>query len=173
MPVARSVSPAPPSARSRLLILGVLVAGLGACATAPTSDAPPEPTAAARSGAAPPTVSVRQVVTFVDLDVFDDQMRRALSGKSTEVAIEFPAPMSPNAIAPRLGRWLNTLQEQGGQLQITGEGRTRSLSIIATLAQAIYAGWQELRMRSLVAGMDAEMALQGGTIQSLTLKRRP
>lgn len=147
-----------------------LLAALSACATAPVADSRPVAPASANTAAA---VSVRQVVTFVDLDVFDDQMKRALSGKSTEVAIEFPAPMSPNSISPRLGRWLNTLQEQGGQLQITGEGRTRSLSIIATLAQAIYAGWQEMRMRSLVAGMDAEMAIQGGSIQSLTLKRRP
>ncbi|WP_374662720.1 hypothetical protein [Inhella sp.] len=155
---------------SSVLMSLALLAGLSACATPPMADSRSSTPA---STDAPAAVSVRQVVTFVDLDVFDDQMKRALSGKSTEVAIEFPAPMSPNAISPRLGRWLNTLQEQGGQLQITGEGRTRSLSIIATLAQAIYAGWQEMRMRSLVAGMDAEMAIQGGSIQSLTLKRRP
>lgn len=173
MPMAPHASRCPASQRSRLLLLVALVTGVSGCATAPTPDARSEPTASARSAGAAPAVSVRQVVTFVDLDVFDDQMKRALSGKATEVAIEFPAPMSPNAISPRLGRWLNTLQEQGGQLQITGEGRTRSLSIIATLAQAIYAGWQEMRMRSLVAGMDAEMAIQAGSIQALTLKRRP
>ncbi|MFN7696115.1 MAG: hypothetical protein ACK5O3_18920 [Burkholderiales bacterium] len=113
-----------------------------------------------------------QVVTFIDLDSFDRDLERAFATGASEVQIRFSAPMSPNAIAPRLGRWLNTVQEAGGEVQVRNENRTRSLGLLAALAEAAFAAWRDARAKSLVKGMNVEIGVGASEIQSLVFRRK-
>jgi hypothetical protein len=115
----------------------------------------------------------KQVVTFIDLDSFDRDMERALSSGANEVQVRFSAPMSPNAISPRLGRWLNTVQETGGEVEVRNENRTRSLGLLAALAEAAYAAWRDSRTKALVKGMKVEIGVGANEIQTLVFKRKP
>lgn len=153
----------------RPLAVLLLIGLLSACATAPSK--PSEPAEAA----APPAVTQtapKQLITFVDLDSFDRAMERALSSGASEIEVNFSAPMSPNAIAPRLGKWLNTVQEHGGQINVQNENRTRSLSLLATLADAVYTAWRDLKYKSLVKNIDVDMSVGSNEIKTLTFKRK-
>ncbi len=159
---------------SRFLGFGLCLACFG-CAVAPTGpSAPSAPQSVLEPGQ--PTAAVplapTQVVTFIDLDSFDRDMERALSSGASEVQIRFSAPMSPNAIAPRLGRWLNTVQETGGEVQVRNEGRTRSLGLLAALAQVAYEAWRDARTKGLVKGMSVEIGVGANEIQTLVFKRK-
>jgi hypothetical protein len=139
---------------------------LAACATAPVDVAPAA--AAATPGAPRPMATV----PFIDLDSFDKAMDKALSGGATQVQITMLTPMSPNAIPPRLGRWLNTVQQNGGQLSVDSDVPTRSLSVITALLALGVDAWQDHHIKSLVRGMDAQVTLRANEIQSITLHKK-
>lgn len=126
----------------------------------------------ARVHQTPKPMAEKRQVTFVDLDSFDKSMEQALASGAEEVEVVFLAPVSPNAIPPRLGRWLNTLQEQGGNVNVQNENRTRSLSLLATLADAVYSAWKDMRQKNLVKNVDADMQVTSSEIKKLSFKRR-
>lgn len=149
---------------------------LAACAPLPAQNeaasgealaAPAAPAAAASAAVAP---AARQI-GFVDLDSFDKAMEQALAS-GADVEVTFAAPMSPNAIAPRLGRWLNTVQEQGGEVAVKNESRTRSLSLITGLMDAVYAAWKEMRYRALVKDVKAEIEVGQSEIKRVSFRRK-
>jgi hypothetical protein len=175
--------PAVMSWRARSLGWLLTATILSACgsATTPRLEAPAAAkgssmsTSLATTGAslgAHATADGKVRVTFVDLDSFDKQVERALASGAEEIEIQLLAGMSPNQISPRLGRWINTVQDNGGEVSVTGGPRTRSFGLLASLGEAIYAAWKDLRLRSLVRGVDAEMALAEDKIQRVTLRRR-
>jgi hypothetical protein len=158
---------------SALLALTGLQVGCAVAPPAPArSDAPTSVIEAGQPTAAVP-LAPKQVVTFIDLDSFDRDMERALSSGANEVQVRFSAPMSPNAISPRLGRWLNTVQETGGEVEVRNENRTRSLGLLAALAEAAYAAWRDSRTKALVKGMKVEIGVGANEIQTLVFKRKP
>lgn len=157
--------PDPVLPRKRLLLVFPLLAALvSACVSAP--DAPQAPTETLAEAAQ----SKRQIA-FLDLDSFDRAMEQALrAGQDVEVLVS--APMSPNAIAPRLGKWLNTVQEYGGTVEVTGQPQTRSLALAASLAGLAYEAWKGMRYRRLVKGVDAQIELSQDQIRRVSFKRK-
>lgn len=165
----------------RLMPLLAVAASMAACgpATAPrqAASAVPAVTGATPNPAvlapgAPPASAKKVEITFVDLDSFDKSVEKALASGAPEVEVKLLAGMSPNQIAPRLGRWINTVQDNGGDVQVTGAPRTRSLGLLASLGELIYKAWNDARLQGLVKGVDAEMAMNGDKIQAVTFRRR-
>ena len=155
-----------PARRAALAGLAGLAAVLltGCAATAPMQqlDAPPGGgDASAAAGAGPIEL------TFVDLDSFDTQMEKALA-TGAPVEVGFMAPMSPNAIAPRLGRWINTVKDSGGEVVVKNDTKTRSLSLITGLLDAVYAAWRDMRYRSLVKDVKVEIHVAQNEIQHVS-----
>jgi hypothetical protein len=120
---------------------------------------------------ATPATPKKVELTFVDLDSFDKSVEKALASGAPEVEIRLLAGMSPNQIAPRLGRWINTVQDNGGEVQVTGAPRTRSFGLLASLGEYIYKAWNDSRLKGLVKGVNAEMAMSGDKIQTVILRR--
>lgn len=165
----------------RVMPLLALAASMAACgpATAPrqaVADATTvngaEPNAAVLTSGAPTASAKKVEITFVDLDSFDKSVEKALASGAPEVEVKLLAGMSPNQIAPRLGRWINTVQDNGGDVQVTGAPRTRSLGLLASLGELIYKAWNDARLQGLVKGVDAEMAMNGDKIRAVTFRRR-
>jgi len=115
--------------------------------------------------------TARVEVPFVDLDSFDRAMEKALAS-GAPVEVTFVAPMSPNTIAPRLGHWLNTVQENGGDVVVKNDTKMRRLSLIAALVDAIYTGWRDLRYRNLARNMKAEVEVSQNEIRRISFLRK-
>ena len=148
-----------------LLVAAALIAGL-APGLSGCASTPPARTAEV------PTPAAAPVITFVDLDGFDRSLEQALGSGAAEVAVVFVAPMSPNAIAPRLGRWLNTVQEAGGEVVFTNDPNTRSFSLISGLLEAVHSAWREMRIRSLVKDIKVEVLVSSNEIKRVVFRRK-
>ena len=141
-----------------------------ACAAQVPSPAPEMPSAVGeRPGVAVPA---KVEVTFIDLPSFDQDVERALRSGASEVEIRLAAPMSPNSIAPRLAKWLATVQESGGKVSVQSDVRIRSLGLITELLGRAVEAWRDARMRSLVSDVDAEIVLRAREIDSVRLRRK-
>lgn len=162
--------PTPAAQRRPVLALCLASLALAACAPMPASQSAGEAADAPAAAASAAVVAKRQI-SFVDLDSFDKAMEQALAS-GAEVEVSFAAPMSPNAIAPRLGRWLNTVQEYGAEVSIKNESRTRSLSLLTSLADVIYGAWKEMRHRGLVKDVKAEIEIAQNEIKRVSFKRK-
>ncbi len=154
------------------MIRGACAAGLAACALLLAACATAPADAVPAAAATPGTPAPLTTVPFIDLDSFDKAMDKALSGGASQVQITMLTPMSPNAIPPRLGRWLNTVQQNGGKLSVDSDAPTRSLSIITALMGLAVDAWQDHHIKSLVRGMDAQVTLRANEIQSITLHKK-
>lgn len=164
-----------PRGRCKLVICVALVTVFQGCgpATAVRSTAADSPSSVSTTQAPSKAASnPKAQLTFVDLDSFDKQVEQALASGATEIEIQLLSGMSPNQIAPRLGRWLNTVQDNGGEIQVTGGPRTRSLGLLASLGEFVYKAWSEQRLQSLVKGVNAEMSMSGDKIEKVTFRRK-
>lgn len=160
------------SSRSVILLAATLLA-LAGCAAPPSAGESVPMAEAAGTGAAVPPATGKVRINFIDIDSFDKSLEAALAGGATEIEIALVAPMSPNAISPRLGRWINTVQEGGGEVKVDSDARTRSASLLISLLDAAVGAWRDLRTKALVKDVDAEMVVRANLLESVKLTRRP
>lgn len=57
-------------------------------------------------------------LSFVDLDAFDRDLAASLRADQSQVEIQFFEKVSPNALPPRLQKWLQTAEGTGGRVQV-------------------------------------------------------
>ena len=134
-----------------------LLLALAGCATAPTS----------------PTTSVPQdKLSFVDIDVFDRDMAQSLKAELPSVEVSFYEKVSPNAMPPRLQKWVQTAEGTGGRVQVDppeGELVARNplalLSLFGTLFSSARAVVQMQQENQLNAARDRDVVIK--------LERRP
>jgi hypothetical protein len=82
--------------------LGVLAAG---CVTTGTDSSVVQATPSAK-------------LQFFDIKAFDADLYRALEAKLPEITISFLDQPSPNKTPERLQKWLESLKQTGGQLEV-------------------------------------------------------
>jgi hypothetical protein len=58
-------------------------------------------------------------LTFVDSQSFDESMTASLASNKTTVTIDFYSPITPNAIPPRMDKWMAMAQKSGGKISVT------------------------------------------------------
>ena len=63
---------------------------------------------------APPSASLQ----FFDIKAFDSDLYRALEAKLPEITVSFLDQPSPNKTPERLQKWLESLKQTGGQLEV-------------------------------------------------------
>lgn len=83
-------------------LLACLLALLG-CASQPDAGAPSTP---------------QPRLSFVDLDAFDRDLAASLRADLGQVEVQFFEKVSPNALPPRLQKWLQTAEGTGGRVQV-------------------------------------------------------
>ncbi len=83
------------------LLVGVLA--LLGCASPPGGNA---------------TATPQPQLNFVDLDAFDRDLAASLRADLGQVDIQFFEKVSPNALPPRLQKWLQTAEGTGGRVQV-------------------------------------------------------
>ena len=57
-------------------------------------------------------------LTFVDSQSFDESMTASLTSNKTPVTIDFYSPITPNAIPPRIDKWMAMAQKSGGKISV-------------------------------------------------------
>jgi hypothetical protein len=85
-----------------IFFMGVLGTG---CVTTGTDGSAPE---------VPPSASLQ----FFDIKAFDSDLYRALEAKLPEITVSFLDQPSPNKTPERLQKWLESLKQAGGQLEV-------------------------------------------------------
>jgi len=61
----------------------------------------------------------KDTLTFVDSQSFDESMVASLASNKTPVTIDFYSPITPNAIPPRIDKWMAMAQKNGGKISVT------------------------------------------------------
>lgn len=115
-----------------------------------------------------PTASAPQPkLSFVDLDAFDRDLAASLRADQGQVEIEFFEKVSPNALPPRLQKWLQTAEGTGGRVQVEppqGELVARNplalLSLFGTLFSTAKAAIQIQQESQLNAARDHDVHIQ-------------
>jgi hypothetical protein len=134
-----------------------LLLALAGCATAPTSSTPSLP---------------QGKLSFVDIDVFDRDLAQSLKAELPTVEVAFYEKVSPNAMPPRLQKWVQTAEGTGGRVQVDppeGELVARNplalLSLFGTLFSAARTVVQLQQENQLNAARDRDVVIK--------LERRP
>ena len=86
--------------KTKVLLLASLVLFLMGCQSTPSSPA-------------------KDKLTFVDSQSFDESMAASLTSNKTPVTIDFYSPITPNAIPPRIDKWMAMAQKSGGKISVT------------------------------------------------------
>ncbi len=120
---------------------------------------------------------------FVDLPLFDAQLRQVLDVKPDTVKIAFIDKVKPSQLPDRLKPWMTTLQNEGGEVKIVlppGDLQPRGLPLLSLLP----ALWNALRgqkaeqiLQESVRGYDAQIILKNDPsgdrlVESIVLHRR-
>jgi len=58
-------------------------------------------------------------VTFIDVDIFDQDVSASMSAETEEITVSMLAPVSINQMPERLSKWLNVVSKKGGHIEIT------------------------------------------------------
>jgi hypothetical protein len=83
-------------------------------------------------------------IAFLDSDTFDNDVARTLAVKPDSVVVKPAAPMTVNAVPPRLNAWMAAVQGRGGAVQMVGRDpaapqQQQFLSILVPIAGAALA----------------------------------
>jgi hypothetical protein len=152
-----------------LLLAGLL--GLLGCANPPQGNAPASP---------------QPRLSFVDIDAFDRDLAASLRADLGTVEVQFFEKVSPNALPPRLQKWLQTAEGTGGRVQVDppeGELVARNplalLSLFGTLFSSAKAALQIQQEAQLNAARehDVHIVLERSTdgrvlVQKVTFKKK-
>jgi hypothetical protein len=137
--------------------------------------------------ASPSSATAQPRLNFVDLDAFDRDLAASLRADQEQVEIQFFEKVSPNALPPRLQKWLQTAEGTGGRIQVEppeGELVARNplalLSLFGTLFSTAKAALQIQQESQLNAARDhdvrilLERAADGRVlVNKITFKKRP
>ena len=66
-----------------------------------------------------PSAPPKDALTFVDSQSFDESMAASLRSNKSPVTIDFYSPVTPNAIPPRIDKWMAMAQKSGGTISVT------------------------------------------------------
>jgi len=148
--------------KKNLIYLFVIFYFLSACSSAPTE--PPKP-----------------VVTFIDLQKFDDQLSASLSEIKDPVAVNFYSPVTPNEIPQRMQKWLAMIEQSGGKVNVTtpdGEPSPKDPTIIFSLFGSMYSGikaligkFDSMSMENIARSRDANILLGRNTQGNLYIQK--
>ncbi len=129
----------------------------------------------------------KPVVTFIDLQKFDDQLGLSLSNVKEPVFVNFYSPITPNEIPPRMQKWLAAVEKSGGRIDITspeGEPTPKDPTIIFSIFGSMFSGikaliaeFDEISMENTTKSRDANILLARNTqgdlyIQKIEFKKR-
>jgi len=106
------------------------------------------------------TTPPKAVVTFIDLQRFDDELSASLVGIKEPVSVDFYSPVSPNDIPPRVQKWLATVEKSGGRINISqpeGEMVPRDPMIVFSLFSGLWSGIKTMRSEYLNLSMEDSM----------------
>lgn len=126
-------------------------------------------------------------LNFVDIDAFDRDLAASLRADLGTVDIQFFEKVSPNALPPRLQKWLQTAEGTGGRVQVDppeGELVARNplalLSLFGTLFTSAKAAVQMQQEAQLNAARehDVRIVLERASdgrvlVNKVTFKKRP
>jgi hypothetical protein len=125
---------------------------------------------------APPSSSL----TFLDMKGFDSDLYRALDAKLPEVTVSFLDKPSPNKTPERVQKWLESLKQSGGQLEIVQPPNELApknpLALIGLLGSAWSSGKalieiNDQRKLSAIKGRDAVIYLQRSKTGDIIIDR--
>ncbi len=125
---------------------------------------------------APPSSSL----TFLDMKGFDSDLYRALDAKLPEVTVSFLDKPSPNKTPERLQKWLESLKQSGGQLEIVQPPNEfapkNPLALIGLLGSAWSSGKalieiNDQRKLSAIGGRNAVIYLQRSKAGEIVIDR--
>ncbi len=77
-------------------------------------------------------------LTFFDSAVFDARLSSALRSNKDEVVIHILEPFSVNEIPERFDKWIFSVKDYGGKVELKPEIRTRFFGAILSLAIEAY-----------------------------------
>lgn len=110
-----------------------------------------------------------EVLSFIDIARFDNEMQRSMSSALPNVTITFYESISPNSTPERLQKWLNAVDKKGGRIVIDpppGDLTPRDpfflIGLLGSLWDVIKVGTavSETQMFESVRGRDALISLE-------------
>ena len=123
----------------------------------------------------------KPIVTFIDLQKFDDQLSSSLSGIKDPVAVNFYSPVTPNEIPQRMQKWLAMIEQSGGRVDVTGpdgEPTPKDPTIIFSLFGSMYSGikaligkFDAIGMENIARSRDANILLGRNTQGNLYIQK--
>ena len=88
------------------------------------------------------TNSVEEIqgIQFLNSDIFDRQLSRALSSKEPTVKVTFPIAFTTNEIPERIDKWLVAVEDYGGTIDVQPEQIERGLldNLVASFIKGVY-----------------------------------
>jgi len=169
--------------KSSLWTLCFCFAGLTSCSTQPNASASangvptvvepaPIPVSPTDTLAAASTAGATRV-TFMDLDVFDEELSNALKANPNNVEVVFPAPVTTNQLPARLNKWVVALKDGGGS--INTEPKTRTMLPLAfSLFGYAYSYVKEAATYSPAKGYDLTLGYNpsSGQVQKFSFVKK-
>lgn len=77
-------------------------------------------------------------ISFVDADVFDNQLLELMSTDTNNIVVSMIGEVSINQMPARLGKWVSVVNEKGGQVGFEPKTTSRSLSLLIGLLPPTY-----------------------------------
>lgn len=148
--------------RTYFYALAILVAfGLSGCQT--DSSVP------LSSGERPPSSEVNSEIKFFDIKKFDHDLYHALKSQEREVSVVMYEKVSPNNTPDRIQKWLNSVEKNGGKVEIeppANELVPRNpfvlIGMVGSLWDAVKAAtdFRDSQLTQSVKGHDAVIVLE-------------
>ena len=90
-------------------------------------------------------------IKFIDLSIFDAQLRKALEDNADPIKIEFVDNVKVSQLPTRLQAWLDALQTSGGDLTLTNPETTLEPGAIPLLSliSPIYTIWESRKKEKI------------------------
>lgn len=140
------------------LVLLTLTLALSACQT--------DPTIVPQANGADSVVSE---VKFFDVKKFDHEMYSAMNGKAPDVTVLMYDKVSPNNTPERLQKWLNSVEKNGGKVEIepppnelVARNPFALIGLVGGLWDAVKAAtdFRDSQLTNSVKGRDAVIKLE-------------
>lgn len=115
-------------------------------------------------------------LAFYDSTTFDNKLSSALAANPPEVIIEFPAPVTLNAIPTRLDHWLSKVEEYDGEVELVPVGPADKgiFSEAMSFVVSVYEYLKEKALYFPVKEYDVEIhyARDSGNVEKVVFQRK-